>query len=150
MRVLLDTNIIIHREGNVVQHADIGVLFHWLDKLNYTKCIHPLTINEISTHKDQQLVATFRNKLKSYNSLKTTASDTEGIASIRSKLDRTQNDKNDTTLLNELAQSRVDLFITEDRGVHKKASKLGLFGSIFTIDSFLEKCIAENPTRKEY
>jgi hypothetical protein len=37
MRVLLDTNILIHREAATVVRADIGKLFFWLDKLKYEK-----------------------------------------------------------------------------------------------------------------
>jgi len=40
MRVLLDTNILIHREAATVVRRDIGRLFFWLDKLKCEKCIH--------------------------------------------------------------------------------------------------------------
>ena len=36
-RVLLDTNIIIHREASTVINNNIGTLFRWLDRLKYTK-----------------------------------------------------------------------------------------------------------------
>ncbi len=45
MKALLDTNIIIHRETSTVVNRDIGILFKWLDKAKYTKCIHPITIS---------------------------------------------------------------------------------------------------------
>ena len=35
MKVLLDTNIIIHREASKIYNLDIGQLFNWLDKLKY-------------------------------------------------------------------------------------------------------------------
>ncbi len=41
MRVLLDTNILIHREASTVVPQDIGQLFFWLDKLKNEKCVHP-------------------------------------------------------------------------------------------------------------
>ena len=47
MKVLLDTNIIIHRETKAPINKDIGKLFWWIDKLGYKKCIHPITKNEI-------------------------------------------------------------------------------------------------------
>ncbi len=50
MKVLLDTNIIIHREAANVVRSDIGISFRWLDELHYGKYIHPLTIEEISKH----------------------------------------------------------------------------------------------------
>ena len=45
MRILLDTNIIIHREASRIYNQDIGLLFNWIDKLHYEKCVHPLTID---------------------------------------------------------------------------------------------------------
>lgn len=44
-RALLDTNIIIHRENIKPTNYSIGQLFYWLDKLNYEKVIHPLTMH---------------------------------------------------------------------------------------------------------
>ena len=73
MRVLLDTNILIHREASTVVRHDIGKLFFWLDKLKHEKCIHPASLEEIDKHKDQRVRDTFRAKLQSYHVLKTTA-----------------------------------------------------------------------------
>jgi hypothetical protein len=39
MRALLDTNILIHREASIVVQQSIGVLFNWLDRLGYEKCL---------------------------------------------------------------------------------------------------------------
>lgn len=47
LRILLDTNVIIHREANTVINKNIGTLFNWIDKLKYEKYIHPLTKEEI-------------------------------------------------------------------------------------------------------
>jgi hypothetical protein len=53
-------------------------------------------------------------------------------------------------MLNELVCGRVDLFITEDRGIHTKANLLSVPSKVFTIDSFLEKVVIENPGFVEY
>lgn len=150
MKVLLDTNIVIHREAANVVRSDIGVLFRWLDQLGHSKCIHPLTTDEISKHKNEQVVQTFKAKISSYYVLKTTAPDVDEITKIRESEDKTVNDQNDTTLLNELANSRVNAFITEDRNIHKKARRLGISHLVFTIDAYLEKVTAENPQLVDY
>ena len=46
--------------------------------------------------------------------------------------------------------NRVDLLITEDRGLHTKAGILGIADRVFTIDAFLEKVTAENPALVDY
>ena len=83
MRILLDTNIIIHREATTVIKKEIGVLFNWLDRLHFEKCIHPLSIAEIQQHKDPKLVSTFNAKLRSYTELKTEAPESPPILKIR-------------------------------------------------------------------
>ncbi len=74
MKALLDTNIIIHREAiTPAVHQDVGILFRWLDRLKYEKCIHPLTVAEIQKHKDPKVVQAMAIKLGSYVELKTVA-----------------------------------------------------------------------------
>jgi predicted nucleic acid-binding protein len=150
MRVLLDTNIIIHREASRVIRQDIGTLFYWLDRLGYEKCIHPLTLDEIRKHKDAMVVASFEIKIRNYHELKTTAPDHPKIQLLRATFDHNDNDSIDTALINEVFAGRVDLLITEDRKVHQKAQHLGIAGRVFTIDAFLEKATTENPSLAEY
>ena len=149
MRILLDTNIIVHREASRVLNQDIGYLFNWFDKLHYEKCIHPVTIEEIQTYRDQQVVDTMRIKLDNYNVLKTLANDSPQIIEIR-KTDRNTNDSNDTTILNELVNNRVDYIITEDKGIHRKAEILNISEKVYKIDSFIEKLVFENPALSDY
>lgn len=149
MRVLLDTNVLIHREARTVVREDIGMLFRWLDGLNYEKCIHPDSVAEVRKHADPAVVHTLEVKLGSYGQLKTRAPDTPEITRIRQD-DRTPNDIIDTSLLAEVAGNRVDILITEDRGIHRKAAHIGLSDRVFTIDSFLEKVTAENPALADY
>ncbi|WNH10857.1 hypothetical protein [Thalassobellus suaedae] len=149
MRILIDTNIIIHREANRVYNEDIGLLFNWLDKLKFDKCVHPLTIEEISGHQDENVVKTMKIKIANYNLLKTESPDDQLITKLRES-DKSQNDFIDTSILNEVYNNRVDYLITEDRGIHRKANFLGCSEKVFKIDAFLEKCIAENPELKNY
>ena len=66
MKVLIDTNIIIHREAYTVINKNIGILFKWLDNLHYKKCIHPVTVEEINKHKDSQALQTLNIKLDNF------------------------------------------------------------------------------------
>jgi predicted nucleic acid-binding protein len=149
MRVLLDTNIIVHREASTVVKQQIGTLFRWLDRLHYTKCIHPLSIEEIRKHGDPVVAATFEIKLSSYSVLRTQAPQSPEVAALCA-LDATENSRNDTLLLNEVFAGRVDILVTEDRGIHSKARVLGIATRVFTIDDFLEKVTAEHPDLIDY
>jgi hypothetical protein len=150
MKALLDTNIVIHRETSKIVNENIGTLFHWLDRLQHTKNVHPITVNELKRHSDKEVVRTIGIKLESYQILKTVAPLHSDVESISDDIDTTDNDKNDTLLLNEVYCSRVDLLITEDKKIHQKARSLGIDDKVFRIDSFIEKAIAENPSLVDY
>lgn len=150
MRVLLDTNIVIHRESVQIIHEDIGILFRWLDTLQYIKCLHPVTIQEINKLKASQLRNLMNVKLEAYNLIQARSPIHSSVKKISESVDKTENDKNDTILLNELYLGRVDLLITEDRKIGKKAALLGIADRVFTIDAFLEKVTAENPGLTDY
>lgn len=150
MRVLLDTNIIIHREASRVMNQDIGQLFNWLDRLKYTKCVHPITAQELAKHKDSLTVETMQAKLASYHVLRTEAPIHPSIKAIIDNDDKTENDRNDSRILNELLNGRVDCLLSEDRGIKRKALKLGLEDKVLGIERFLERAIAENPALVDY
>ncbi len=150
MKALLDTNIIIHREASRVINQDVGILYRWLERAKYTKCVHSLTIAEIERYKNQQTVDTFQIKLDSYEQIEIPSPIQAEVKAVSDKIDVNENDKNDTQLLNEVFVGRVDILITEDKKIRKKAVELGIDDRVFTIDSFLEKTFAEHPDLVNY
>lgn len=150
MKALLDTNIIITRETSRVINQDIGMLYRWLDRVKYTKCVHSLTISEIEKYKDKQVVDSFRIKLDSYEPIEIPSPLQKEVKIISEEIDVNENDRNDTQLLNEIFVGRADILITQDKKLRKKAEKLGIEEKVFTIDSFLEKVFAEHPDLVDY
>lgn len=150
MKALLDTNIIIHREANRTTNQDIGILFKWLDKLSYQKCVHRISINEIQNYQNKSVVDTFNTKLNSYEILETKAPLSLHVLRISNQFDKTQNDLIDTDLLNEVFNGRVDILISEDKKMHIKADALNIADKVFTINSFLEYIYSEYPDLVDY
>ena len=150
MKILLDTNIIIHRESNKIYNLDIGQLFNWIDKLKYSKYIHPLTIEELNRYKDANALITINIKIESYNTLKHPAPLGLKILEVSKQIDKESNDINDTQILNEVFEDRVDILISEDKKIHVKAKLLGIGNRVFKIQEFLEKVTAENPELVNY
>jgi len=150
MKILLDTNIVIHREAATPVDEDIGLLFRWLDNLYHIKCIHPLTAEELKKHEDPKVRKSLEVKLANYNVLKTKAPMSDKVRRISTQLDKNQNDLNDTQIINELYSGRVEALITEDKKLLDKASLLGISDQVYTIDAFLEKVTAENPGLIDY
>ncbi len=150
MKVLLDTNIIIHREAAKIVNEDIGVLFNWLDKLKYSKYIHPATVEELERNQDPKTVFTMTTKIGSYNLIRNLAPTNDSLEAVSKQIDSTPNDVNDTLILNEVFCDRVDILISEDKKIHTKAQLLGISDKVFKIDQFLEKVTAENPQLVDY
>ena len=150
MRVLLDTNIIIYRENKKMTNYSIGHLFRWLDKLKYDKLIHPLTKKEIAIYKYADPAEAMTLKLDAYQELKTQAPMAEQVAALAATTDKNENDRIDTALLNEVYQGRVDLLITEDKRLRRKAELLGLEHKVLSINAFLTIATSENPSLIEY
>ena len=151
MKALLDTNILIHREAPIVVHQDIGLLFNWLDRLKYDKCVHPISAGEINQHKDERVRKTFAAKLESYVLIKAPAPLTPEVQALRDEVDDDENGRNDSKILNELyAEQSRHHYQREAREITRKADRLGVGDRVFTIDSFLEKVVAENPDFIEY
>jgi predicted nucleic acid-binding protein len=150
MRVLIDTNIVIHRECNHPINNEVGKLFLWIDNLHYSKCVHPATVAEIDKLGNQTARESMKIKLANYNVLRTVAPLCPEIAAVALEFDTTDNDTVDTQLINEVFSDRVDFLITEDRKLHRKAERAGIGQRVFTIDDFLEKIIGEHPTLVDY
>ncbi|MDN5201957.1 hypothetical protein QQ008_11300 [Fulvivirgaceae bacterium BMA10] len=106
-------------------------------------------MEEISTYQNEEVVRTMTIKIKNYHLLKTESPESDEIMAIRAS-DTLRNDFIDTSLVKEVYHGRVDFLITEDRGIHRKAVQLQISEKVFTIDSFLEKVITENPDLKDY
>lgn len=150
MKILLDTNIIIHREANKIYKPEIGELFKWIDNLKYSKYIHPLTVEELDRYKDSNALDTMSIKIKSYNLLKHQAPLGEEILKVSKVIDNQDNDINDTQILNEVYEGRVDVLISEDKKIHTKAKLLGIAHKVYKIQNFLEKVTSENPELVNY
>ena len=150
MKALLDTNIIIHREANRIVSQDIGTLYRWLDRGKYIKCIHSATVEEVKKNPNKETVALFLVKLESYEVIEIPSPLQDEVKAVSKQFDTTNNDKVDTILLNEAFVGRVDILITEDKKIHRKAFDLGIQDKVFTIDSFLEKTFAEHPELVSY
>lgn len=150
MKVLLDTNIIIHREASKIVNNDIGILFYWLDKLHYNKVVHPLTAIELNRNLNTETAKTMAVKLANYEVLKTEAPAHPAVKKVSDAIDKLPNDFADTKLLNEVFSERVDMLISEDKKIHTKAGILGISDRVFRIDGFLEKVLAENPELIDY
>ena len=132
MRVLLDTNIVIHRENIVVTNHSIGQLFYWLDRLHCEKLVHPMSVAELRKYRNPQMQKLYDAKLAAYTQMKSIAPQTDGFKALLADVPKTANDEIDNQLLNEVYCGRVDALITEDRRMRVKAERLGILEKVFS------------------
>jgi len=97
-----------------------------------------------------KVVKAFSIKLDSYNKIKYPLDLSIKVQNVSNEIDVNENDVNDTHLLNEVYEDRIDILISEDKKIHKKAKRLGITNKVFTIQSFLEKATFENPELVNY
>lgn len=68
--VLLDTNVLIYREGEKVLDKDVQTISRLLmDSDEFRLCIHPLSIKELAKHKDEKQRNVILSKVNIYNEL---------------------------------------------------------------------------------
>lgn len=149
MKVLLDTNIVIHRENVKVSNPSIGLLFYWLDKLHYEKCVHPWSVEELKSYKDKNMQELYETRLPAYTILKSVSVPQEEFLAQLPKVE-SANDKIDHQLLCEVFNSRVDLLITEDRKLREKAQKFGIGQKVYSINEFVSEKTEEFPELISY
>lgn len=150
MRVLLDTNIIIYRESLTASNYTIGELFYWLDKLHCVKLIHPYSVEELKSANNEAQQAIYDARLGAYTRMQTVASQTDEFKAKLEGYASTTNDFVDNQLLYEVYCNRADILITEDRRMRNKALHLGISSRVFSINSFITKCVSEYPALIDY
>ena len=150
MKILLDTNIIIHREANASNDPNIGLLYRWIDHLKHEKYIHKATVEEINKNPNEQTKKTFEIKMKNYKLLSTDIPICDAVAAVSKEQDKNDNDRIDSILLNEVVSERIDFLVTEDKKAHLKARLLNISDKVFSINTFLEKVTNENPKLINY
>lgn len=149
MKVLLDTNIIIHRENTRVTNHAIGLLFYWLDKLHYEKCVHPYSLRELRKYLNANMQELYDAKLSAYTELKTVAPQKPEFIKLLPE-PKSDNDRIDHQLLCEVYSKRVDLLISEDKGLRKKGKDLGIGERVLSINEFVSKNTMEYPDLVSY
>lgn len=149
MKVLLDTNVVIHRENTKVTNHAIGLLFYWLDKLHYEKCVHPYSLEELRKFKNANMQELYDAKLSAYTELKTVAPQTDEFISKLPE-SKSVNDRIDNQLLCEVYSGRVDLLISEDCDLREKSKLLGIKNKVLSINDFVSDAMADNPELISY
>lgn len=140
MRILIDTNILIHLEDNKV----VDKVFYRFYQLAVTnKCeilYHPGCLKDLSRDNNKERKQILRSKLEKYIPMKNPAILDKNFS--KSLGEKNENDKIDNAQLFQLHKEYIELLVTNDKGIHKKAKQLNLDQKVLTSQQaykFLDK-----------
>ena len=134
MRILLDTNIIISREDYDVLDDDLNILFNIINELNVEILVHPKSSVDLLHDKDKKRKEIILSKFKTYKKLKFPPDPLKDKNFIKKVgIPKTENDIIDDFLLYSIYKDAVNFLVTEDKGIHKKSSRLNIQNRVLFI-----------------
>jgi len=139
MRVLLDTNIFIPLEdSSKVLDESLGNLVKLSNQHGHHLLVHPASKEDIERDSDVQRRNISLSRIYKYPLLEEppvlSANELSKLGLSQTK----DNDRVDNLILYALLRDTVDLLVTEDRGMHKKAIRLGLTDRVHYIQQAAE------------
>lgn len=136
MRILIDTNILIHLEDNKVINDQFAKVYQLAISNKCDLYYHPACLQDVKRDKDLHRQSITLSKLNKYTQMPDPATPSaEFIALVGQKNDH---DEIDNHHLYQVQKEYVDYFITEDKGIHKKAEKINSADKILTVEGGLK------------
>ena len=138
MNVLIDTNVLIPLEDtNQPLKNDLAEMKRLCSEMNWKLLLHPAQFEDIARDQDKTRRKIMESRLAQYSQLSSPpVVEKEWLEKNEIKQD-TDNDKVDNALLFALCRSAAKYLITEDKGIHKKASILDYSEHILRLSQFL-------------
>src|SRR5690554_637693 len=136
MRVLIDTNILIHLEDNKVINESFATFYRLAISNNSKVLYHPLAIpKDLNRDKNEDRKRITKSKLQKYEKLTDYSNPDENFYdSVGCK---NENDRIDNLQLYQVNKGYVDYFVTDDKGIHSKAQKIGIENKVLNIATIL-------------
>ena len=139
MRILIDTNIFIYREDDHLLSEDLQKLLKTLHEIKADQLLHPLSLDDLEKDRNKTRKEIIISKIKAYPSLEAPPNpegDSEYLETVG--YGTTINEQIDNGILYAVYKNAVDFLITEDKGIHKKARRLGIDDRVLLINDALD------------
>ncbi len=137
MKVIFDTNILIHIEDHKELSEKLQDLLKLFRAYGHKEFIHPASLKDINNDKDENRKKVILSKINGYPVIETPPKATNDFLSLV-RASSTSNDQNDAEILFAIQKNTADFLITEDYGLQKKAIRANLDDRVFSIDSALD------------
>jgi GNAT superfamily N-acetyltransferase/rRNA-processing protein FCF1 len=133
MKILLDTNIIIQLEDNKQVSEQFSKLIRHCNEHAISTFVHPASIEDIKRDKDVGRRNITLSKVKKFQQLESVLSPPEAkLAELYGTLNKA-NDICDAKMLHTVDKGIVDVFVTEDDRLHRRAKLAGLSNQVLTV-----------------
>jgi len=126
MNILIDTNIFIYFEDFRVLDDSYTNLYQICSKFNHDLFLHPASFEDIAKDKNEERKNVSLSKLLKYNILENPPLPQANEIGNLGLKESSDNDRIDNLILYALYKNCVNLLITQDIGIIKKARKLGI------------------------
>ena len=150
LRVMLDTNIIIHRESHNNVSFEVSKVYKWLDTLKCQKILHPNTKEELEKYNDANIRKGMAIKLDSYETIIPSPVNDEYFIQVVSKYAQDGNSQKDNEILYQVYDGLADLLITNDQKMLAKARELGIRKQVISVDEYLSIVEKKFPKKVDY
>lgn len=146
--VLLDTNIIIKRESGNNVSFEVTKLFNWFEKKSVKKYIHHISLQELVTYGDEKAKEVILTKMGSYETLPKFSIETDDyFESVVSQYAQDKNGLNDNALLREVYNGNIEILLTDDTLMLRKAKELYIRDLVVTSAELLAHFETEYPQK---
>ena len=138
MNILLDTNIIIPLEDtSKLLKTSFAELRRLSAEQHHCLYIHPIQVQDINRDKNNERRSIVLSRLNQYSQIENppilSSQDCKELSLTQSN----ENDKVDNNLLFALYRGAVNVLVTNDKGIHKKALILGIQDRVYRLEQFL-------------
>jgi rRNA-processing protein FCF1 len=149
IRVLIDTNVLILREDDRIIADNLASLIRVLSENNVPQLIHPSSIKEIEGDRDDRRREIMLSKIQTYSVLESPPDPGQDTTFLMALAEGLTKPKVDDHLLYAVHRNAVDCLITEDRGIHRKARRLGAQERVLTISEAHTLCLSIYQKKKK-
>jgi len=130
MRILIDTNILIDLEDNKVISQEFSIFYKIAIENQCEVLYHKACLQDLQRDKNEDRRKIITSKLEKYSAVENPAIMSKEFSVLVGE--KSENDRVDNIQLFQLYKGYVELFITNDKGIKKKAKSLGLENLVLT------------------
>jgi len=151
MDILIDTHILVYREGDRTIQRHLQEVLRVIGELNHRLVVHPLSVTEVEKDKNIPQKSVLLSKIRTYPSVNApeNPADDDAFFALIGK-PKSEREKVDFCLLYSLYKNEVDFLLTEDADILEKAARLEISQKVMNLraaQSFFKRTLKERKTK---